>query len=243
MSLTIRGSKLVVPLVNIRGVLQLENRTRSFWIGFIWNNGIVLIFILFVKHHYQNHYRIAVWHWIKSKQYPCLHPYRHAVPHCSVSACGPHTCVLRPGLGRGRAWLSEANGIASHHPELVLHPCIQPHHCGCEHVPGDRLRHWNVEGFLGTFVFTYWRIRKRLAVARVAGSNTCVHGLPAHRERCPSLDAVTGNRAAVVPAWSPTQLRSAVCDFFHCNLVWGAWGGWNNKSKNRRCKNPVHETF
>lgn len=59
----------------------------------------------------------------------------------SVCMCGPHTCVLCPGLSRGWAGLSEANGIASHHPELVLHPCIQAHHCSSEHVPCDHLRH------------------------------------------------------------------------------------------------------
>lgn len=56
-----------------------------------------------------------------------------------------HTGILRPGLGRGRAGLSQSYSIASHHPKLVLYPGVQAHHSGCQHIPIDHLWHCKVK--------------------------------------------------------------------------------------------------
>lgn len=54
---------------------------------------------------------------------------------------GEPTCILGAGLGGGRAGRTQAHGVASHHPELVLHPGVESHHGRRQRVAVDQLRH------------------------------------------------------------------------------------------------------
>lgn len=84
---------------------------------------------------------------------------------CAVKTLILHTGILCPGLSRGRTGLSQAYGIAGHHPKLVLHPGVQAHHCGREHVTIDHLRHCNVEinsseNQAASWLGSYWTMDK-----------------------------------------------------------------------------------
>lgn len=54
---------------------------------------------------------------------------------------GLHTSIFRSGLGRSWTRFSKAHDVARHHPELVLHPCVQTDHSGSQHIAVDNLRH------------------------------------------------------------------------------------------------------
>lgn len=147
--------------------------------------------------------------------------------HCSISTFTSHTGILCSGLSRGWTGLSEAYSVTSHHPELVVHPGVQTHHCSCQHVTIDHF--WHCEKRTVCLRRSQGKcsnksqFRASLEPAERLISVTRVCSLPAYGKRGPGLDDITGDRAAIIPSGSPGQLGGAVCDLLHGYLVRRTW--------------------